>query len=221
MRLLIVDDERELTAALCQGFQQANIDVDVAWDGTKGLKLATDREYDVIVLDRALPGLDGLTVCCQLRLAGKQVGIVMLTAMDGVDDRVDGLNAGADDYLVKPFAFKELLARVRAVIRRHAHPHQRQIQVGPLTVDLEAGQIVLAGAPLPLSRKEYVLLLFMLLHPGELLTYERLRAHGWEGSQAPSIEGVRAHVKNLRKKLQPSAYKLLKTVHGLGYRVEV
>ncbi|MDB5097858.1 MAG: response regulator with CheY-like receiver domain and winged-helix DNA-binding domain [Cyanobacteria bacterium RYN_339] len=220
MRFLIVEDERELAATLQLGFRQHGYEVDVAYDGEAGFAAAMGTPYEALVLDRGLPKVDGIDLTRQLRRLGKTMGIVMLTARDGVDDRVAGLEAGADDYLVKPFEFKELLARVRAVTRRHLAA-DNVITLHDLEVDLDAGIVRQAGHIVALSRKEYVLLVYMLRFPGHLLSYERLRSHAWEAGNAPSIEGVRAHVKNMRRKLEAdSGVRFIRTVHGLGYRIE-
>jgi OmpR-family two-component system manganese-sensing response regulator len=220
MRLLIVEDERDLALALQIGFGHHAYEVDVAFDGAAGLAKALEVPYDVIVLDRGLPKLDGVALCQRLRAAGKAMGIVMLTARDAVDERVAGLEAGADDYMVKPFEFKELMARVKAVTRRHGGP-DRLLGVRDLEVDLDAGIVRRSGQEIQLSRKEYILCVYMLRHPGVLLTYEQLRAYAWEADNAPSIEGVRAHVKNLRRKLEAGGgAPLIRTVHGIGYRLE-
>jgi DNA-binding response OmpR family regulator len=221
MRILLVEDEPELSLVLQQGLERQGFAVDRATDGEQGLAFAQSVDYDAIILDRMLPRLDGLSVCRQLRQKGSAVGILMLTAKDAVEDRVDGLNAGADDYLVKPFDFKELLARVRALTRRHAPQKTNVLAAKDLTVNLDTGEVARAGRPLHLSRKEYMLLVFMLRHAGQLLTYERLLEHLWDLEGTPNVEVVRAHMKNLRKKIDEEAgSKLIRTVHGMGYRLE-
>lgn len=221
MRLLIVEDERDLATAIATGLERQGFAVDLAFDGEQGLALARTCPYDGIILDRMLPRLDGLEVCRALRQDGKNVGILMLTAKDSVDDRVEGLNGGADDYLVKPFEFKELLARTRALTRRHA-PEKRNVLVAKdLRVNLETAEVTRAGHPIALSRKEYMLLVYMLRHPRQLITHERLSAHAWDMESDASTDLVRAHIKNLRRKVDADFdEKLIHTVHGMGYRLE-
>lgn len=221
MRLLIVEDERDLAMALKQGLERHGFAVDLAFDGEEGLSLAIAFEYDGILLDRMLPKLDGVAVCQALRRRGSTVGILMLTARDAVDDRVEGLNAGADDYLVKPFEFKELVARVHALTRRHAPQKRNVLEARDLKVNLDTAEVSRGGVPIALSRKEYMLLVYMLRHAGQLLTHERLIEHAWDFEAEPNVDLVRAHVKNLRKKIDGEASeKLIRTVHGMGYRLE-
>lgn len=221
MRLLIVEDERDLAQALKQRLERHGFVVDMAFDGNEGLHLAQSTPYDGIILDRMLPGLNGLAVCQALRARGVATGILMLTAKDTIDDRVEGLNAGADDYLVKPFDFKELLARTRALTRRHAPQRSNSLSAADLTVDLETGNVARGGTPVLLSPKELTLLIYLMRHPGQVVTHERLLTHVWDQEAAPNPEVVRAHIKNLRRKVDEGhATKLIKTVHGLGYRLE-
>lgn len=221
MRLLIIEDERDLAFALQKGLEREGFAVDLAFDGAHGFSLARTFPYDGVILDRMLPRQDGLSICQQLRREGLAMGILMLTAKDEVDDRVEGLNAGADDYLVKPFQFKELLARVRAVTRRHSPQKSNVIQARDLVVNVDTGEVTRGGRPIALSRKELVLLVYMLRHPGQLLTQERLIEHAWDVETMPSHEALRTHVKNLRRKVDgEAAVKLIRTVHGMGYRLE-
>ena len=221
MRLLIIEDERDLAEALKQGLAHHGFAVDLAHDGEQGLALAKTYPYDGIVLDRMLPRLDGLEVCRQLRAGGQAVPIMMLTAKDTVADRVDGLNAGADDYLIKPFAFQELLARVRALTRRHTPARQNLLQAHDLALNLNTGEVSRRGQALALTRKEYMLLAYLLQHPGQLLSPEQILEHAWDFDAEPTAETVRTHIKNLRKKVdQGFEPKLIKTVHGMGYKLE-
>jgi DNA-binding response OmpR family regulator len=221
MRILVVEDERDLAQALKTGLEHQGFAVDLAFDGLEGLALAKAYSYDAIVLDRMLPKLNGLALCQALRTGGAEVGILMLTAMDAVDDRVEGLNAGADDYLVKPFEFKELLARLHALVRRHAPIKSNVLQAQDLSVNVETGTVMRGDRPIALSRKEFTLLTYMLRHAGQLLTHERLLAHAWDAESEPNTEVVRAHVKNLRKKIDEGCQnKLIKTIHGMGYKLE-
>lgn len=221
MRVLVVEDERELAWAIREGLEDQGFAVDLAADGEQGLALARAYAYDALVLDRTLPLLDGLALCRALRKQQATMGILMLTARDAVDDRVEGLDAGADDYMVKPFEFKELLARVRALTRRHAPQKDNVLVARDLVLDLASGVVTRGGLTLDLSRKEHMLLVYMLRHPGRLLTQQHLLEHIWDAEASPNAEVVRAHMKNLRKKIDaPFEEKLITTVHGQGYRLE-
>lgn len=218
---MIVEDERDLAQALKDRLERHGFVVDLAFDGNEGLALAERLAYDAVILDRMLPGLDGVAVCQALRARGRGMGILMLTAKDTVGDRVAGLDAGADDYLVKPFDFDELLARTRALTRRHIPQRSNRLTARDLVVDLTTGNVTRSGVPVSLSPKELTLLVYMLRHHDQLLTHERLLAHAWDLEAAPNPEVVRAHIKNLRRKIdEGQPYRLIKTVHGLGYRLE-
>ena len=221
MRILVVEDKRELARALKKGLEHHGFAVDLAGDADEAWRLAQAFHYEGIVLDRMLPGQDGLELCRQLRAAGSAVGILVLTARDAVDDRVEGLNAGADDYLVKPFDFKELLARVRALVRRHAPQRTNVLLARDVAVDLDAGVATRAGVPLPLSRKEYLLLVYFLRNPGRLLSREQIIESAWDAEAEFNSDVVRAHIKNLRRKLDDGGDRpLIRTVLGMGYKLE-
>ena len=220
MRILVVEDARELAEAVCQGLARHGFVVDVCGDGAAALDHARSQPYVGIVLDRTLPKLDGIDVCRALRAGGSQTPILMLTARDALEDRVEGLDAGADDYLVKPFAFPELLARVRALTRRHAATRSNVLRAGDVTLDLASGRVTRGETEVALSAKELAILTALLRHPGRLLTHAQLVDQAWNLDATPSPEVVRAHIKNLRRKLAggPSPAPI-ETVHGLGYRV--
>jgi DNA-binding response OmpR family regulator len=220
MRLLLVEDTHALAVALAEGLSRHGFVVDLCDDGETALQLASTNPYLGIILDRMLPRLDGLSVCQQLRAGGSTVPILMLTARDTLEARVEGLDAGADDYLVKPFAFLELLARTRALTRRHAARRSNLLQAGDLTVDLSTGRVSQGTHEIPLSAKELSLLTALLRHPGRLLTHAQLLEQAWNQETEPTPELVRAHIKNLRRKLaEHGVERLIETVHGLGYRV--
>lgn len=219
MRVLLVEDAHALAVALDEGLSRHGFVVDLCEDGETALELAATNPYVGIILDRVLPRLDGLSVCQRLRAKGSTVPILMLTARDTLEDRVEGLDAGADDYLVKPFAFPELLARTRALTRRHAARRSNLLQAGDLTLDLATGRLRHATEEIPISAKELHLLTALLRHPGRLLTHAQLVEQAWNQEAEPSPEVVRAHIKNLRRKLaQHGVERLIETVHGLGYR---
>ena len=167
MRLLLVEDARALARSIAQGLEEEGFAVDVSGDGEEGLHLASEIAYDAIVLDRMLPSMDGLAILQELRRRGRKAPVLLLTALGQVQDRVDGLDAGADDYLVKPFAFEELLARVRALVRRRHGQAQNALQLGPLRLDLAARVADVGGAPLDLSAREFALLELLALEPGK------------------------------------------------------
>ena len=201
MRVLVVEDERDLASAIHDGLGRQGFAVDLAYDVAEGTRLAEAYPYAALVLDRALPDGDGLALCRQLRRAGYAGGILVLTARDALDDRVAGLDAGADDYLVKPFAFKELIARLRAVARRHTPNRSSRLTARDLLVNLDEGTVKRGDELLALGRKEYMLLVHLMRHAGRLLTREQLVEAAWDAEADASPEAVRAHVKNLRKKV--------------------
>lgn len=220
MRLLIVEDAPELVRAVKEGLERHGFVVDACDDHETALALAESEPYVGIILDRMLHGADGLEVCRALRARGSDTPILVLTARDALEDRVEGLDAGADDYLVKPFAFSELLARTRAITRRHAATRSNVLRAGDVTLDLASGQVTRGQDAIALSAKERLVLTALLRHPGRLLTHAQLVEQAWNLDAAPSPEVVRAHIKNLRRKLAKSgAPSLIETVHGLGYRV--
>lgn len=220
MRILLVEDAIELARALTDGFRKHGFVVDACGDGESALSLATSHPYAAIVLDRMLPKLDGLAVCRTLRAHGSNVPILLLTARDAVDDRVEGLDAGADDYLVKPFAFTELLARTRAMTRRSAATRSNLLRAGDVALDLATGRVTRGDVEIAVSAKELVILTALLRHPGRLLTHAQLVDRAWSMESEVAPEVVRAHIKNLRRKLAIDGRgSVIETVHGMGYRV--
>lgn len=221
MRVLVVEDERDLASALKNGLELQGFIVDLAFDAEEGDRLAIAYPYAAMVFDRMLPHGDGVGLCQRARARGFSGGILMLTAKDALDDRVEGLNAGADDYLVKPFAFKELVARLHAVARRHSPVRTNVLSARDLTIRLDEGVVDRSGSPIGLSRKEYLLLVHLMRHPGQLVTRDQIIDSAWDAESEASHDAVRAHVKNLRKKVERDGEPpLIRTVHGLGYRLE-
>jgi two-component system OmpR family response regulator len=220
MRLLVVEDESRLALLLKRGLEEQGYVVDVTGDGAEALWLATEAEYDTIVLDVMLPSLDGLEVTRRLRAAGRWAPVLLLTARDGIDDRVAGLDAGADDYLVKPFSFAELAARVRALVRRGQVERPVVLEVGGLRLDPARRQAWRGQAPLELSPKEFALLELFLSHPGEVLTRTRILEHVWDFAYDPASNVVDQYVGYLRRKVdRPFGQADLETVRGVGYRL--
>ncbi len=180
MRILLVEDELKIAAFIKRGLEENAYIVDVVHDGQAGLDCALGYEYDLIILDLILPKLDGIALCRNLRQMGNETAILILTAKDTVDDRVDGLDAGADDYLAKPFAFRELLARLRALSRRNTHQRKSILEVGDLKLDLVTHQAERAGQTIDLSAKEFALLELFMRHPQQLLTRKMIAEHLWD-----------------------------------------
>jgi two-component system OmpR family response regulator len=221
VRVLLVEDQTKLARAVRRGLQQEGYAVDVAATGDDGLHLATEVDYDAVVLDVMLPGLDGFEVCRRMRVQGRWAPVLMLTARDGVADRVTGLDVGADDYLVKPFAFRELLARLRALLRRGAGERPAVLTVGGLQLDPAAHTVSRDGRPVELSAREFALLEFFMRHPGEVVTRTQVLEHVWDFNYEGLSNVVDVYVGYLRRKLeQPSGRPLLRTVRGVGYALE-
>jgi DNA-binding response OmpR family regulator len=221
MRLLVVDDEVPLAEAVARGLRRAGYAVDVCHDGAAAIDRLAEVDYDLVCLDRTMPGVDGLDVCRHIRRTSSPgPRILLLTARDAVEDRVDGLDAGADDYLVKPFAFAELGARIRNLLRRDRPQQDVVLAVGDVRAD-EARRTAWRGARvLDLTTKEFALLRYFLLHPGEVLSQERLLDHVWDHAADPFTNTVRVTVGTLRRKLVAAGEApVIETVVGSGYRM--
>ena len=218
MRLLLAEDDARLVAVLAAGLRDEGYAVDAATDGAFALEQALVNEYDAVVLDIGLPGRDGLDVCRTLRARGVRVPILMLTARDAVRDRIAGLDAGADDYLVKPFAFDELLARLRALLRRAPALLPAVIAVGDLTVDTRAQAVARGGVPVRLTAKEFALLEYLARNAGRVVGRGDIIAHVWDDNHDPFTNAVEVYVNRLRRKLEGEGRApLLHTRRGAGY----
>ena len=218
MRILVVEDDPRASRFLRQGLEEEGHIIDVADDGEAGARYGHGTAYDVIVLDVQLPGMSGLELARDLRRAGVQTPILMLTARDATDDVVRGLDAGADDYLTKPFAFDELLARVRALTRRQLTGPSGALRYGDLEMDRLRRTVRRAGRPVDLSPREFRLLEYFLLHPEQTITRTRLLEQVWDMSFDPGTNVVEAHISNLRSKLEEGgAPRAIETVRGAGY----
>lgn len=220
MRVLIVEDSDALRESLRAGLAQEGFAVDVAADGRRGLGFARNNPYDVLVLDLMLPEIDGIEVLAGLREKHDRPHVLVLTARDRVEDRVLGLNAGADDYLVKPFAFEELLARVHALVRRRYEERDSRLEIGPLAVDVVAHSATLDGAALELTAREYALLEYLALRRGHTVTREEIEDHIYGVEKLPSSNAVDSTVCILRAKLGPAGKDLIRTRRGRGYALE-
>jgi DNA-binding response OmpR family regulator len=221
MRILIVEDDTGLGEFIGKGLREERYAVDLAVDGEEGLQLAGENPYQLIILDIMLPKLDGLTVCRRLRASGNATPILLLTARDSIQDRVSGLDTGADDYLTKPFAFVELLARVRALMRRGGPQHLARLKAADLELDPASRRAWRAGREITLTNKEYALLEFFLRNKNRVLTRTAIIQHVWDLSYDPMTNIVDAHVRALRAKMDRDfSPPLITTVRGAGYMLE-
>ena len=221
MRILVVEDNHRLNHSLTSSLVHEGYSVDSAYDGQEGQDLAEMTPYDLILLDILLPQKDGLEVCRDLRRRRIQTPILLLTARDSVDDRVQGLDCGADDYLVKPFAMRELLARLRALLRRHQPYKQGQLEMGSLVIDPITHTVEREGRPLDLTPKEFALLEYLMYHPNQVVTREMIEQHIWNYDFECESNVIDVYVRRLRRKIDdPFAVKLLTTVRGVGYRLQ-
>jgi DNA-binding response OmpR family regulator len=217
MRVLVVEDSDRLREALRTGLAREGFAVDVAADGELGLRYARDNPYDVLVLDLTLPRMDGMDVLARLREREKRPHVLVLTARDRVEDRVNGLNGGADDYLVKPFAFEELLARIHALVRRRYDESSSVVRVGELAVDTVARCARMGERPVELTAREYALLEYLAVRRGQTVTREEIEDHIYGVHKLPSSNAVDSAVCMLRPKLGPKGKDLIHTRRGQGY----
>ena len=223
MHILIVEDEQRLAGLLRRVLTEERHAVDVAHDGVEGLDLAASDTYDLVILDLMLPELDGLELCRRMRAEGADAPVLMLTARGAVEDRVAGLNAGADDYLVKPFAMEELLARVNALLRRRGRDLDAvpDLRVGDLTLDLVRHEARRAGRTVELTAKEFALLEYLMRHPGQALSRARITDHVWRYDLEALSNVVDIYIHYLRDKIDRGFDRpLIKTVRGVGYKIE-
>ncbi|MBX4190598.1 response regulator transcription factor [Candidatus Saccharibacteria bacterium] len=219
MRILVVEDEHKIANAIKQGLVQESYAVDIEYEADSGLGAALNEAYDVMIIDRMLPGsIEGLDICRQVRQAGINTPILILTAKDQTKDKVEGLNAGADDYLVKPFSFEELLARVRALMRRPPQTTNNILKVDDLTLDPARFEVKRSGKQLGLSAKEFALLEYMMRHCGQVLTKDNIISHVWDFDADVLPNTVEVYIGYLRNKIdKPFKKPLLHTRRGFGY----
>lgn len=223
MRLLVVEDEHKIANSVKRGLEQENFAVDVAYDGNHGFDLASSEDYDAIILDLMLPGMDGVTICKKLRGEKNHTPILMLTAKGGLDDKVNGLNSGADDYLIKPFAFEELLARVRALTRRPQNVIDNKLKVGDLELDNVAFVVKRAGKTINLSKKEFALIEYLMRSAGKIVNKDAIIAHVWDYDADVLPNTVEVYIGYLRKKIDtafPESKPIIHTIRGFGYKIE-
>lgn len=222
MRILVVDDDRRLCSVVRRGLTEEAYAVDVAYDGEEGEYLAEVNPYDLVILDIMMPKKDGIEVCEELRAKRINTPILMLTARDAVEDRVRGLDAGADDYMVKPFSFNELLARVRALLRREAMTKSPEIKLGDLVLNTLTREVRRGNRTMELTTKEYVILEYFMRHPNVVVTRTMLEEHAWDYDFDSMSNLVDVYIRRLRRKLDDDEKEsLLQTVRGAGYRLRV
>ena len=218
MRLLVVEDDPKLARVIARGLREEAYAVDVSGDGRDAIAQAAINSYDAIVLDIMLPGADGLAVCRELRARGIKTPILMLTARDAIADRIAGLDTGADDYLTKPFDFGELLARLRALLRRPEALQPAQMKIGDLEIDSLAHSVTRAGVPISLTSKEYALLELLTRHAGQVVSRADIVAHVWDDNHDPFTNAVEVYVNRLRGKIDREPWRpLIHTRRGAGY----
>jgi heavy metal response regulator len=218
MRLLVVEDEKKVSSFIKKGLEEEGYAVDVAFDGKTGLQMAMDRVHDLIVLDIHLPGLDGLSVLRELRAGRVSTPVLLLTVRANIEDKVLGLDAGADDYLTKPFAFQELVARIRALLRRQAEAKLPVLRFADLTLDPARRMVFRGTRKIDLSAKEYALLDYFIRNPGRVLTRTMIAEHVWDYNFDSMTNIIDVYVNYLRRKIDSDReHKLIHTVRGVGY----
>ncbi len=222
MRILVVEDEHRIAHSLQKGLEQERFAVDVAYTGNEGYDLASTEDYDVIILDVMLPGMDGMSICSELRKNKIHTPILLLTAKSQIGEKVNGLNLGADDYLTKPFSFDELLARVRALLRRKGTTVNTTLTIDNLTMDVAKFEVNRAGVPISLTSKEFSLLEFLLNKKNQIVTKDQIIQHVWNFDADVLPNTVEVYVKKLRDKIDVAfreKKQLIKTVRGFGYKL--
>lgn len=220
MRVLIVEDEHKIANSLKVGLEQENLTVDVAYTGTDGLDLAMSEEYDVIILDRMLPGIEGVEIVRKMRNASIHTPVLLLTAKSQLEDKVDGLDSGADDYLTKPFAFSELLARTRALMRRPKQSLSSVLVSADLSLNPTTFEVLRKRKNITLSQKEFSLLEYLMRHKEKIITKDQIINHVWNYDSDVLPNSVEVYIKHLRDKIDKgSNKKLIHTVRGFGYKI--
>ena len=219
MKILVIEDSRATSDFIKRGLEEEGFAVDTAFTGEEGLELAQTFDYDLVLLDVMLPGKNGFEVCESLRQYKAHIPILMLTGKIEVEDRVHGLNSGADDYLVKPFSFGELVARIHALTRRARQPVHTELKAGPLVMNTFSRKVTFNGQNIELTNKEYALLEFLLLHPGMLVTRVMLEQTIWNQEFDGNTNLIDVYVRRLRNKMGQDGEGLIQTVRGAGYRL--
>jgi DNA-binding response OmpR family regulator len=222
MRILLVEDERALSDAVCEGLRDNFFAVDQAFDGREALaKIEVELFYDLIILDIMIPKMDGITLLKEMRERGHKMAVLMLTAKSGVDDKVESFNVGADDYLTKPFDFRELLARVHALLRREKDTRTSVMAIGDLTVDTATNIVSRGREAIELTKKEFQIIVYLASNRGRVVTKEELENHLWDENASLWSDTLRTHIKNLRRKIDKGGSKeLIRTIRGIGYEID-
>ena len=221
MRLLVIEDERKIARIITESLKREKYAVDAAYDGEEGFNLADSQPYDLLIVDRMLPGLEGAEIVKKLRENGKNMPILFLTALSTTEDKTLGLDIGADDYLTKPFAIDELLARVRALLRRPPIQQPDILKIDDLKIDKQQQAVTRAGKIIDLTSKEYALLEYLMQHPNQILSKETLIDHVWDFDADILPNNIEVYISYLREKVdKPFKDKLIKTVRGLGYKID-
>lgn len=222
MRILVVEDEHRIAHSLQKGLEQERFAVDVAYTGDEGYDLASSEDYDLIILDVMLPGMDGITICKELRKNKIHTPILLLTAKSQTNEKVNGLNNGADDYLTKPFSFEELLARIRALLRRKGTTVQTTLVLDDLIMDINSFEVKRGSTSINLTSKEFSLLEFLLTKQNQIVTKEQIIQHVWNFDADILPNTVEVYIKKIRDKIDnrfPNKKQLIKTVRGFGYKI--
>ncbi len=221
MKILLIEDDRETGKYIVKGLNENGYTVDYAAEGKDGLYLAMNNSYDLIIMDRMLPGIDGLSIIKMLRSVRKKTPILILSALGDVDEKVEGLKAGGDDYLTKPYAFSELLARIEALLRRGNEIPEQALQVGNLKMNLENYTVTRGGRKIELKPREFRLLEYLMRHKGHIVTRTMLLENVWDYNFDPQTNVIDVHISRLRSKIDKDFGKeLIKTVRGVGYKIE-
>ena len=222
MNILIVEDDEKILAFVQKGFKEEGFTVDTATSGDEGLYLAQVNEYDIIILDWGLPVINGLQICKELRLQNIKTPIIMLTAKNEIDDKIESLDSGVDDYMTKPFVFRELVARVNSLIRRTSYNHVDKVILDTLEVNISKRIVKRSGKVVELTSKEFGILNYLLTNKGSVVTHSKLQDKIWGMSEVTSSNVINVFVHHLRKKIDtPDELPLIKTIRGSGYKIEV
>lgn len=220
MNLLLIEDDTEIVSSLTPQLKERGFVVDVAFDGEEGLAKAQKNNYDIIILDKGLPKKDGLEVCASIRTAGKHMPILILSVKSEIDTKTELLDAGADDYMTKPFSFKELIARINALLRRPEKVEHTILRIGDLTVDIEGRTVMRGNKKLHLTTKEFSLLEYFLRNRGKALSRQEILEHVWDINADPFTNTIETHLVNLRKKIEgKNGKKVIHTIPGVGYKI--
>ncbi len=221
MKILLIEDDRETGKYIVKGLNENGYTIDYAAEGNDGLYFAMNNDYDLIIIDRMLPGIDGLSIIKMLRSVEKRMPILILSALGDVDERVEGLKAGGDDYLTKPYAFSELLARIEALLRRGKETSMQSLQVGSLKMNLENYTVTRKGKKIELKPREFRLLEYLVRHKDHIVTRTMLLENVWDYNFDPQTNVIDVHISRLRSKIDKGFDKqLIKTIRGIGYKIE-